>query len=58
MDIFRFTKDLCDKELLVDVAPLGKAAQSSLSKWSKPDDAQRAVIDFEGGGGKLCLSHE
>lgn len=26
-----------------DVAPLGKAAQSSLSPWSHPDDPQRAV---------------
>ncbi|MDR1284614.1 MAG: hypothetical protein LBJ88_00235 [Campylobacteraceae bacterium] len=29
----------------MDIAPLGKAIQSSLSKWSKPDDAQRAVMD-------------
>ena len=28
---------------LVDLAPLGEASQSSLSKYSKPDDAQRAV---------------
>jgi hypothetical protein len=43
-----FTKSLCETENLTDIAPLGKAAQSSLSQWSKPDDAQRAVIDIEG----------
>ncbi|MDR2341782.1 MAG: hypothetical protein LBD84_01900, partial [Campylobacteraceae bacterium] len=39
-------KSLCKSENLTDIAPLGKATQSSLSKWSKPDDAQRAVIDI------------
>ncbi|MDR3177342.1 MAG: hypothetical protein LBT96_00005, partial [Campylobacteraceae bacterium] len=31
---------------LTDIASLGKAMQSSLSKWSKPNDAQRAVMDI------------
>jgi hypothetical protein len=48
-------KNLSEQENLTDIAPLGKATQSSLSKWSKPDDAQRAVMDV--GGGKLCLSY-
>ncbi|MDR2341779.1 MAG: discoidin domain-containing protein [Campylobacteraceae bacterium] len=39
-------KSLCESENLTDIAPLGKATQSSLSKWSKPNDAQRAVIDI------------
>lgn len=38
-----FIEDLCKNENLIDVARLGKASQSSLSKWSKEDDAQRAV---------------
>ena len=32
---------------LTDIAPKGKATQSSLSKWSKKDDAQRAVLNVE-----------
>jgi hypothetical protein len=35
--------NLCKREHLIDIAPLGKAKQSSLSKWSKPDDAQHAI---------------
>jgi hypothetical protein len=42
------TKTLCEIEDLVDIAPLGKATQSSLSQWSKPNDAQRAVMDVGG----------
>jgi hypothetical protein len=42
-----FVDNLCKKELLVDIAPLGTAKQSSLSKWSKPNDAQRAVQNGE-----------
>jgi hypothetical protein len=41
--MYNLVDDLCKKELLIDIAPLGKAKQSSLSKWSKPNDAQRAV---------------
>ncbi|MDR1554427.1 MAG: discoidin domain-containing protein [Campylobacteraceae bacterium] len=41
-----FTKTLCKTENLTDIAPLGKATQSSMSQWSKPDDAQRAVMDI------------
>ncbi|MDR0579280.1 MAG: discoidin domain-containing protein [Campylobacteraceae bacterium] len=40
------TKTICKAESLIDIAPLGKATQSSLSKWSKPNDAQRAVTDI------------
>jgi hypothetical protein len=39
-------KTLCESENLIDIAPLGKATQSSLSQWSKPNDAQRAVSDL------------
>jgi hypothetical protein len=45
-----FIINLCNIWKLTDIAPLGKATQSSLSKWSKPDDAQRAVMDMGGGG--------
>jgi hypothetical protein len=41
-----FVKTLCESENLIDIAPLGKATQSSLSQWSKPDDAQRAVMNM------------
>jgi hypothetical protein len=41
-----FIKSLCELENLIDIAPLGKATQSSLSQWSKPNDAQRAVMDI------------
>ncbi|MDR2341982.1 MAG: hypothetical protein LBD84_02935 [Campylobacteraceae bacterium] len=40
------TKTICKTENLIDIAPLGKASQSSLSRWSKPNDAQRAVMDI------------
>ncbi|MDR1460641.1 MAG: hypothetical protein LBI78_03270 [Campylobacteraceae bacterium] len=42
------TQFLCESENLTDIAPLGKATQSSLSQWSKPDDAQRAVTELGG----------
>lgn len=38
-----FTRILCDGLGLSDIAPKGKARQSSISKWSRDDDAQRAV---------------
>lgn len=38
-----FIKDLCEAESLIDVGNQGIATQSSYSKWSKPDDPQRAV---------------
>jgi hypothetical protein len=41
--MYDLVDNLCKKELLIDIAPFGKANQSSLSRWSKPDDAQRAV---------------
>ncbi|MDR2080609.1 MAG: hypothetical protein LBP54_01825, partial [Campylobacteraceae bacterium] len=44
--MINFTKFLCESENLTDIAPLGKATQSSLSQWSKIDDAQRAVIEL------------
>ena len=37
---------LCDTEGLLDIAPTGAATQSSTSRWSHPDDAQRAVQDL------------
>jgi hypothetical protein len=40
------TKTICEAENLIDIAPLGKATQSSLSKWSKKNDAQRAVMNI------------
>ncbi|MDR3177343.1 MAG: hypothetical protein LBT96_00010 [Campylobacteraceae bacterium] len=43
--MINITKTLCESENLIDIAPLGKATQSSLSQWSKPNDAQRAVTD-------------
>ncbi|MDR1555188.1 MAG: hypothetical protein LBS39_04080 [Campylobacteraceae bacterium] len=44
--MINITKSLCETENLTDIAPLGKATQSSMSQWSKPDDAQRAVMDI------------
>lgn len=38
-----FVEELCESEGLIDVARLGKASQSSLSQWSKDNDAQRAI---------------
>ena len=38
-----FIEDLCQSEDLIDVGGLGKASQSSISKWSQPNDAQRAL---------------
>jgi acetyltransferase-like isoleucine patch superfamily enzyme len=38
-----FVENLCNTKNLIDIACLGKANQSSLSKWSKPNDAQRAI---------------
>ncbi len=40
-------KDICSNENLEDIAHLGTASQSSHSKWSKEDDAQRAVSGKE-----------
>ena len=34
---------ICENEGLVDISHLGIASQSSLSKWSKENDSQRAV---------------
>ncbi len=39
-----FTGLLCAASDLVDIAPQGLATQSSISKWSRPDDAQQAVL--------------
>jgi hypothetical protein len=41
-----FSKTICESENLTDIAPLGRAIQSSLSKWSKPNDAQKAVMNI------------
>lgn len=38
-----FAERICKEQGLIDVAPRGKATQSSLSRWSREDDAQRAV---------------
>lgn len=38
-----FIEDIIKNENLIDIGRLGKASQSSLSKWSKENDAQRAV---------------
>lgn len=38
-----FIENLCESENLIDVGSLGKASQSSQSRWSKEHDAQRAV---------------
>jgi hypothetical protein len=53
--MINIVKILCESENLTDIAPFGKATQSSLSQWSKPNDAQRAVTNM--GGGKLRLPH-
>lgn len=42
-----FIDNLIKKESLINVGRFGKASQSSLSKWSKENDAQRAVIGFD-----------
>lgn len=39
---------LCSEFDLVDVAPKGMASQSSVSRWSKENDAQRAVQGISG----------
>lgn len=38
-----FIENIINNENLIDVGRFGKASQSSLSKWSKENDAQRAV---------------
>lgn len=38
-----FIEMISDNENLVDIANLGNATQSSLSKWSKTNDAQRSI---------------
>ncbi|WP_350561915.1 hypothetical protein [Psychrobacter sp. CAL346-MNA-CIBAN-0220] len=40
-----FIKNLCESEKLIDIGNLGTAIQSSTSKWSQGNDAQRAVIN-------------
>ena len=40
-------KELCLTQGLIDIAGTGTASQSSTSKWSKENDAQRAVIGFD-----------
>ena len=40
-------KELCLTQDLIDIAGAGTASQSSTSKWSKEDDAQRAVSGKE-----------
>ena len=40
-------KELHSKESLKSIGHLGKACQSSQSKWSKENDAQRAVVENE-----------
>jgi len=42
-----FVEDLCKKENLIDVGSLGKASQSSISKWSQTNDAQRALCPLQ-----------
>jgi len=37
---------LCETEGLVNIAPAGTATQSSTSRWSQPNDPQRAVQDL------------
>jgi hypothetical protein len=38
-----FVSKFCETEKLIDIAPRATARQSSVSRWSKPDDAQRAL---------------
>ena len=42
-----FIEFLCEQEKLIDIGNQGKASQSSRSKWSKGNDAQRAVNNKE-----------
>lgn len=42
-----FIEFLCEQEKLIDIGNQGKASQSSRSKWSKGNDAQRAVSNLE-----------
>ena len=42
-----FTQRLMEAEGLVDIAPHGRASQSSTSRWSREDDAQRAVMGLD-----------
>ncbi|MEX5727652.1 hypothetical protein Ga0609869_001005 [Rhodovulum iodosum] len=41
-----FVRRICDEQGLVDIGPEGRASQSSFSKWSRKEDAQRAVTDI------------
>jgi hypothetical protein len=43
----RFTEQLSASAGLVNIAPHGRASQSSTSKWSRQHDAQRAVMDVD-----------
>lgn len=42
-----FVKILCEKEYLIDIGKYGVASQSSFSKWSKENDAQRALNNVD-----------
>ena len=39
-------EELCQKEGLIDIGSFGVATQSSTSKWSRENDAQRAVSNL------------
>ena len=43
----KLIEDLCQKEGLIDIGSFGVASQSSTSKWSRENDAQRAVSNVE-----------
>ncbi len=43
----KLIEDLCQKEGLIDIGHLGIATQSSISRWSKEQDAQRVVSNIE-----------
>ena len=45
MNDFSALVEILQSNGLKDIGPEGIAAQSSLSQWSKPDDAQRALQD-------------
>lgn len=45
MNDFSALVEILQSNGLKDIGPEGMAAQSSLSQWSKPDDAQRALQD-------------
>lgn len=49
IDLFNLPKlsELRATKDLVDIGSSGRASQSSLSRWSRPDDAQNAVMDLD-----------